>query len=472
MIVKMPAVAPRLYQVPLWSAFQRGIRFIVHTWPRRSGKDLVDFSSMVCSAIKRPGNYYYMFPTRAWAQRALWDNLPDWTGGRKLVDVLCPDEIVAKKNNSDFYIDLRNGSRIKIDGTDNLNFVGQGGSGYVLSEFQSHKDEVTGFLAPILREGKAPVIFNGTLRGKDNQLWQRYEDNIGRPGWFTQWYTLEHTKTDYWYSEENGIFINTDLIGKKSPYTGAAYSNVQDEVDAGLISLLKAKQEYLNLPVDQSAGAYYTREISVMEGENRVGAVWDGVSPVYTFWDLGGDKEESDTTAIAFAVMNKYTKSCEIVDYYENSGKLRGHYFDVLKSRPYRYGGHYIPHDGKRSNTWTGEGMAETAKRLFGIEMRYIPKADSVQNEIEVVRRDFVNFNINKQRCGTLFEHLTKYHENETTGRECHRNNCAQCHGASHGADTVRLMSMARYLNLVEPYLEKGRVTLTPQIIEDTWVIV
>jgi hypothetical protein len=398
--------------------------------------------------------------------------MPDWTKGRKLVDVLCPDCLVNKKNNSDYYIELKNGARIKIDGTDNLNFVGQGGSMYVMSEFQSHKEEVTGFLAPILREGNASVIFNGTLRGKNNQLWMRYEDNVNREGWFTQWLTLEHTKTDYWISPDDGLFINPELVGKISPYTGKPYTNVQADVDSGLISFAMARQEYLNEAVSQVVGSYFIREIEVMEGEGRQSVNYNGTDPVYTFWDLGGDKQDSDTTAIAFATVDKYSNRIEVIDYYENTGRLRGHYFDILKSKPYVYGGHYIPHDGKRSNTWTGEGMAETAKNKYGVEMRYIPKADSVQNEIEILRRELKNVRIDIHKCKKLFEHLTKYHESETTGKPCHRNNCSICKGASHGVDTLRLLAMAKNGNLIESYLDKAIKKTSLSVIKDDWVIV
>ncbi len=475
-MIRLPVILPRAYQIRAWNAFQRGIRFHVKTWPRRSGKDLVDFSMLVSMAIKRAGNYYYLFPTRAWAERALWENMPEWTKGKKLVDVLCPEGIVAKKNNSDYYIELKNGSRIKIDGTDNLNFVGQGGNGYVASEFQSHRDEVTGFLAPILREGKATVLFNGTLRGKNNQLWARYDDNKERAGWFAEWLTLRDTKTDYWISEGDGICVNPELVGKISPYTGMPFTNIQDDVDSGLISLALAKQEYLNEAVSQVYGSYYSREIEVMEGEGRLTWVsWDGMSPVYTFWDLGGDKQTNDKTAILFCTMDKATKKVQIIDYYENTGRLRGHYFDVLKIKNYRYGGHYVPHDGKRSNTWTGEGMAETARREHGVELRYIPIAKSILNEIEIVRRDFVNYTMNPERCSLLFEHLTKYHEAESTGAPCHKNNCSICRGASHGADTLRLMAMARNLGLVEDYLSREYSiwrSEQPTSVIDDWIVV
>jgi hypothetical protein len=427
---------------------------------------------MVNKAIQVPGNYFYFFPTLAWAQRALWDNICPWAGGRKLLDVLCPDEIVERKNNSDFFIDLINGSRIKIAGTDNLNFVGQGGAGYVLSEFSLHKDDVTGFLAPILREGNAWVIFNGTLRGKNNPLWILYEDNANRKGWFTQWLTLEHTKTDYWISPDDGLFVNPELVGKISPYTNRPFSNIQEDVDSGLISFSMARQEYLNEAVSQVSGSYFIREIEIMEGEGRHTVKFDGQGDVYTFWDLGGDKMDSDTTCIVWATIDKYTGKIEVIDYYENTGHLRGHYFQILKSKPYRYGGHYIPHDGKRSNTWTGEGMAETARSKYDVEMRYIPKADSVQNEIEILRREIKNMSFDMVKCKKLFEHLTKYHESETTGKPCHRNNCSVCKGASHGVDTLRLLAMAKNGNLVEPYLDRERRKISITQLTDDWVIV
>jgi len=471
--MQLPAIPPRIYQIPASSAFQRGTQYIVKTWPRRSGKDVIDFSEMVSAALAKAGNYYYMFPTRTWAQRALWDNIPEWTGGKRLVDVICPPSIVKKKNNSDYYIDLKNGSRIKIDGTDSLNFVGQGGSGYKMSEWQSHKEDVSAFLSPILREGNAWIGFNGTLRGKNNHLWKLYEDNVGRDGWFTQWLTLEHTKTDYWISEKDGLCINPELVGLISPYTGRPFSNVQEDVDSGMISFAMARQEFLNEAVSHVAGAYYTREIEVMDGEGRLNARWDGQSDVYTFWDLGGDKQDSDKTVIIFATVNKFSNQVEIVDYYENTGHLRGHYFDILKSKAYIYGGHYIPHDGKRSNTWDGEGMADTALRVHGVEMRYIPISQSVSNDIEITRRDMSNWRLDPIKCGLLFEHLTKYHENETTGKPCHRPNCSICKGASHGADAARMLAMARDLKIVEPYLTGGayKIKSRPQFAEEAWVV-
>jgi hypothetical protein len=96
-----------------------------------------------------------------------------------------------------------------------------------------------------------------------------------------------------------------------------------------------------------------------------------------------------------------------------------------------------------------------------------------VVNEIEVTRRDMAHWKLDPSKCGDLFEHLTKYHESETTGKPCHRNNCSICKGASHGADTARLLAIARDEKMIEPYLlERGyAVSSTPEILDDSWVI-
>jgi hypothetical protein len=392
-----------------------------------------------------------------------------------LVDILCPPEVVkGNKNNTELYIDLHNGSRIKLGGTDNLDFVGQGGSGYALSEYSLHKEAVTSFLMPILDEGNAWIIANGTMRGRKNPLYQLWEKNQDREKWFTQWYTLEDTKTNYWINEAEGLNINPELVGKINPLNGRPFVNIQEYVDSGGTSFVTAKQEFLNLADGETAGAYYGYEVAALKGRNGIKAVDPFSNPVYTFWDLGGVKEDSDKTCILFAHIDEVSKTAVVVDYYENSGHQRGHYFNILAEKGYTYAGHYFPHDAKRSNEWTGENTAETAQRKYDLNIRFIPKTQNVLNDIEVSRRGFAKTSFDSDRCKDLLEYLASYHEKETTGKPCHQNNCSECHGASHGADTFRYMHMAMHLNLVKPYLiDNNKDREWEALIEDKeWFIV
>ena len=447
MKIRIPTIEARDYQVPFLKAFDAGTQYSVITWHRRAGKDVTSFNAMMKRAIQRAGNYYYLFPTRAWAQRALWDNICEWAGGKKLIDLLCPPEIVKRKNNSDFFLDLVNGSRIKIDGTDNLNFVGQGGSGYVLSEFSLHKGEVSGFLAPILTEGSAFVIFNGTLRGKSNHLWKLYENNRTRKDWFTQWYTLQDTKTAYWLGD--GMEINTELVGKINPYDGKPYKNIQDDVESGIISYAMARQEYLNEAIAQVENSYYGHELEILKNEKRFANFEISAAPIFTFWDLG----TSDATAIVFAqiVQNKIL----IIDYHESSGKKIEDYAIVVNSKNYNYGGHYAPHDVSKKMLF---GDLVTRAKEVGIDFRRVPKTSSVLKDIEICRRKMREVYIH-ERCQDLLEHLEHYREG-SSGKPVHDNH-------SHCADAFRTMIMAIDLNLIQTYLNnKEKINLPNKVGE------
>jgi hypothetical protein len=464
-----------------WHRFNRGAQFNIISWPRRSGKDLSTFSITVNSALEKPGNYYYYFPTGAWAQRALWDNICEWADGKRLVDLLCPPEVVVRKNNTEYFIDLINGSRIKLGGTDNLDFVGQGGAGYVLSEYSLHKGDVTSYLMPILDQSNAWLIANGTMRGKNNHLYRLYENNNERFGWFTQWYTLENTKTNYWINKEEEICINPELVGKIDPENGKPYRNVQEYVDSGAISFIKAKQEFLNLADNEVEGSYYSYE---MNRAIRSGA-FKSIDPysdlVYTFWDLGGANQENDSTSILFAHIDPISKTSKVIDYYERKGGERKDHWDFVLSKGYNFAGHFYPHDGKRtSNNWTGETAAESAMRNIGVEIRFIPKSQNTMNDIEITRRGFSNTEFSDSKnVSVLVDHLSNYHEKESTGKPCHTNNCSICHGASHGADTFRYMHMAIYHNLIEPYLQYSKLVYDPykykrdqEYVLDDWMVV
>ena len=445
MKIQIPTIAPRDYQVPFLKAFDSGVQYSVISWHRRAGKDVTSFNAMMKRAITTAGNYYYLFPTRAWAQRALWDNICEWAGGKKLIDLLCPPKIVQRKNNSDFFLDLINGSRIKIDGTDNLNFVGQGGSGYVLSEFSLHKEEVSGFLAPILTEGSAFVIFNGTLRGKSNHLWRLYENNKQNSNWFTQWYKLEDTKTAYWVG--NDMEINPELMGKISPYDNRPYKNIQEDVDSGIISYSMARQEYLNEAVSQVENSYYGHELEILRNEKRYGNFSIKSQPVYTFWDLG----TSDSTAIVFAQV--VDGNPIIIDYHESSGKKIEDYATVVNSKGYKYGGHFAPHDVSKRMLF---GDLVTHAKEIGIEFRRVPKTNSVLQDIEICRRMLRKVYIHA-RCEDLLEHLDNYRESPA-GRPVHDNH-------SHGADAFRTMVMGIHLKLVTPYINVGKSINLPKSV-------
>ena len=443
--LRLPQLKPRNYQLGAWKALDNGARNILISHPRRHGKDVTTASILSKKAMTRVGSYYYLFPTRKWAERAIWNNIV--TIGKKsghLIDLIFPPEIVVNKNNTDLKLTLINGSTVNMGGTDNLDFVGQGGYGYALSEFSLHKEEVTGFLAPILDEGNSFIIMNGTMRGKKNQLHQMYQANKDNPNWFCEWLTPVDSKRYCWVSDE--MNLNPELEGQIDPLTGLTYMNVQERIDSKMISYSLARQEYLNEAVADVANSVYGYEMTKLYDSGNVCEISKNDKAVYTFWDLGMD----DPTAIVFAYIEN--NEARIIDYYENTGHDIKHYLDIIAEKKYRYAGHYMPHDSKKRMGNTGTNILDFCRTQYGFEARAIPKTNSVRDDIEIVRRHLPSCKIDLS-LENLLDHLTNYQWNPNTGRILHNEH-------SHGADAVRMMFMAMHEKMTSEYLLRPKSQL------------
>jgi len=442
-----PTLTPLWYNLASWYARSHGIKRQIRTIHRRGGKDVHDFSMTVQDAIEYGGVHYYLLPTRKWAEDIIF-NEQFTVGGvtKEFWQWMVPEELSPIKKDKDSCLVLpHNGARIQLGGTDDMSFMGRAGKSYTMSEFSIHKEDVTGFIAPILRQSDASFRANGTLRGKNNQLYRMLMANENSDEWFTQWLRPEQTKCYCWISDE--YEINPELlsrVGEIGPNGGRIF-NVQDEIDSGMTSMTLARQEYLNRAESQVSGSYYAYEMNVAHGEGRIGEIVATSNRVYTFWDLGGATESADETVIIFAVKTSKGE-WQIIDYYAKTGRQIDHYAKVLNSKGYEYAGHYAPHDAKKKLLF---GDLISAADELGIKFRRVPKADRVAPEIEICRRKWKDVSIHEPTCAELIQHLELYHEkNFKPAHDEH----------SHYADAFRTMCMADHLGLVVDYLSPSRV--------------
>lgn len=448
MNIRLPPMAPFPYQMPFWAAMDSGIKRAILCWHRRAGKDIVSFAYMVREAMKRVGNYYYYFPTLMDADQALWKNVINIDGFcAYLVDFLCPAAIVDKKNESDYMIYLINGSTIRLRGTDNLRVVGMNGVGYVFSEWSLQKREAFSLVSPILRENGGWAVFNGTLRGKLNHLWQDIQSLKDNENWFVSYLTPRETKAYYWVSgegehEDYRLCVNPELEGLISPYNGRKFDNIQTvAVDSREMSYEMALREYMNEPNSTAVDTYFGRNLHILQKEGGIGSFpWVDTEKVYTFWDLGGSGDEADPTVILFA--QKLGNKWRLIDYYEAKGQMFEEYAKVLFSKPYTYAGHYAPHDAKKQMMF-GD-LIGYAKR-FGVDFKRVPKTNSVIDDIEVMRSNFSRLEIDLDKCETIVTHLEGYREG--AGGKPLKN------GTQHGVDSLRMLFLADFAKIVTPYL-------------------
>lgn len=441
--VRLPnKFSPRHYQLPLLQNLDAGCKRAFVVWPRRHGKDLTAAHYEAKAAWEKVGLYWHFFPTLEWGRRALWEAFtPD---GRRTLEWVFPGfsdpnsegSIVARKNEQQMFLELKNGSIWRVMGTDKIESVGAGPIGVVWSEYALGKPKAWNLVRPMLRENGGWSVFITTPRGNNHA--KKLYDDAQRSGWYTDHRTVYETGQTF-FSE-----IKTGRIGPDEM--------MEEERQSGMPEAL-IRQEYL---CDWAAA--------------NVGAVFGDLVPepqdfehpldgVYTSWDLG----VSDATAIWFWRLNG-DGGVDFIDHYEETGKPASHFIDLIESKPYSYLRHYLPHDA-RARTWVTGATAQDA-----LEERWIGKVevlplDTLANGIEAGRwllQRSTRFHV---RCAQGVEALRAYHYEWDDDRKVLAR--APLHDwSSHTADSYRYAaSIVKATKIIDAPIVKAKPPDPPLII-------
>lgn len=326
---------------------KRGIAVV----PRRNGKDLTMWNGLIANAFKRVGLYYYLAPYYNQIRQIIWEGYDK--SGRRFLDYI-PQELVKSRTKIDMRIDLVNGSQIKLQGSDQIDrIVGTNPIFVVFTEYSLHKPGAWDYLRPVLAENDGQAWFNGTPRGF-NHFYDRYQDALGNPNWYTTYLTRDDT----------GI-----------PSLEAIEEDRRSGMPAELI-----KQEYYCSFLSGSVGSYYGSYIEAARENGRITRVpWEPKLPVYTVWDLG----ISDKNAIWFFQL--YRNEVRLIDYYENEGEAMHHYIQECRDKPYAYGEHMAPHDIEVREYTSGRTRREIAETDHNFVFTVVPRQD-LEDGIEAVR--------------------------------------------------------------------------------------
>lgn len=371
---------PRAYQVPFCKAIDKGIKRVILVWPRRHGKDKTCYNMLIKEAIKRRGNYFYIFPEYSQGKKALWENV-DKDGFRTINHA--PKEIVKSLNNSEMKIDLINGSTIRIVGASNIDsIVGSNPAGVVFSEYSLIDPLVWGYILPILKENNGFAWFNFTPRG-NNHARKLYDGNRSKEDWFVQKYT----------AKDCGVFSDEEL-----EETRAEYLELYGDDDL-------FEQEFMTSFEAAVMGAYYGKLINDLESKNHIKEVpiYPNI-PVNTAWDLG----YNDTTAIWF--YQKVAGEIRVIDFYEMSGEGLSHYVKVLQDKGYIYGRHFLPHDAGNHSVDTGKTRLATLSSL-GLRNLTILKRSKINDGINEVRNILPICFFDKEKTTRGLDALREYHK-------------------------------------------------------------
>lgn len=406
---------PRPYQFALWRYLEGGGKRGLAVCHRRWGKDDLALHWTAVAAHQRVASYWHMLPEYEQARKAIWTAVNPHTGIRR-IDEAFPKEIRDGTNEQGMFIRFRNGSTWQVVGSDNYNsLVGAPPAGLVASEWALADPAAWAYLSPILVENGGWALFLYTSRGK-NHGHSLYQSAKQRPDWHVERQTVEDTQ----------LFDLHALAEAKADLV-ALYG--EDDGEALF------EQEYYCSFEAAVIGSYYGRLIARLERDKRITAVpHDPDFPVYTAWDLGID----DATAIWFAQI--VGREIRIIEYIEVRGKSLVEIAKEVKSRPYVYMEHYLPHDVETREMTTAKTRKEV---LEGVELRPIRAGSKlpVADGINAVRNMLPKCVFDERKCekglNALRQYRTDWDDKNKTPRKTPLHDWS-----SHGADAFRELAV------------------------------
>jgi hypothetical protein len=377
----------------------RSSRWFIGVAHRRAGKTVADINELVIGALKcelpNP-RFAYVAPQLNQAKDIAWVYLKEYTA------FLSP-----KINESELWVELPGGKRIRIYGADNPDRLrGIYLDGVVLDEFGDMDPTIwSQVIRPALSDRKGWACFIGTPKGKNtfHRLWTEAE---GDPDW-----TRLMLK-----ASETGLLDAKELSDARKMMSEDEYAQ---EYECSFEAAVK--------------GAYYGKEMN--DAEERIASVpYDPRLPVHTAWDLG----VADSTVIWFAqVAGRETR---LIDVLKGEGVGLDWYAKELQSRDYLWGNHYLPHDVEVRELGTGKSRKEVLAAL-GIKATVCPNIP-IADGIQAVRMLLPTCWFDKDKCKHGIEALRMYRREFDEKRQEFRVNPLH-DWTSHYADALRYFAVA-----------------------------
>jgi hypothetical protein len=405
---------PRPQFKPYHARSQRFAKIVAH---RRFGKTVGTINDLIRRAMLNartdpPPRYAYIGPTFVQTKDVAWGYLKHYSA-------VIPG---CKSNESELYVDLPNGARIRLYGADNYDRMrGLYHDGIVVDEpAQQDPRAWPEVIRPGLSDFAGFATFIGTPAGR-NWFYDLGRNELGTldPSWFHL--TLPATSTlDTMRADRaiNGVDWDAELESAKASLTPEQYEQeFQCSFEAAIV------------------GAYYGRLMADAEADKRItGVPYNPATRVYTAWDLG----ISDATAIWFAQM--VGREIHLIDYYEASGVDLGHYVREITRRDYVYAGHILPFDAKARELGTGKTRIEVLESLAlrGIS---IATQHRVEDGINAVRTIIPRCWFDARRCARGIDALKLYRAEYDDKLQTLRPRPVH-DWASHGADAMRYLAM------------------------------
>ena len=379
-------------------------RWAVIVAHRRCGKTLGCILDLIYRAIsegKEDGRYAYVAPYYSQAKNIAWDYLQKYS-----------QPVLAKANQSELWVELVNGARIRLFGADNPDALrGLYLDGIVLDEYADMRPRIWGeIIRPLLSDRLGWAVFIGTPKGH-NGFWELYSAALNKDDWYVK--TLRASVT--------GLIAESELAD-------AARSMTQDQY----------LQEFECDFESAIVGAYYGKELRLLTDQGRITEVkYDPMYKVNTAWDLGF----TDSTSIFwYQVIHGEIR---VLEHHSSNGQSIPFYTGLIQSKNYQYGIHWLPHDARAKTLSSGgKSIIEQLSAKIPLEsMKIVPNL-SLQDGIQASRMALQRAWFDGEKCMDGIECLRQYQREYDEDKKVFRDK-PRHDWTSHSADAFRYLSIA-----------------------------
>lgn len=398
---------PEWYQWPVIDAIEKdNKRNVILVWNRRAGKDITSLNILIRQALKRRGSYLYMLPQQKQARQVIFQGMT--YEGKPLLSYI-PEELIARKLQQEMTIHLINGSIIYFCGSNYFDaYRGISPMGLVMSEAAYSHPMAYPTFVPALERNDAFSLLISTPNGY-NWFYDLYNKAKNNKQWFAQILSVEETNTQ-------------------------TKEQIDEQIAEGKISWDMAQQEWYCRFDIGAVGSYYAKYLNEMELNEQISSFpWERGVPVHTSWDIG----VNDHTAIIF--FQVIGGSIVIIDFYQNRNLGIDHYIDYIKTKPYQYGTHLWPHDGKQRQKVSAESLTDMVYQM-GLETTVVP-IGLIGTGIEKVRRMLSKIKIDQDKCKPLLKALRDYRKEYDQERKVYKDKPLHDEN-SDAADALRTLCM------------------------------
>lgn len=408
---------PRWYQLPLLDALDSGIKRAAVVWPRRHGKDKSVLNWCIktiadpsfSGVIKTPCTCFYCLPEISQGRKVIWNSI-DHSGFPFKSHF--PLALIENLNNQEMRVTFKNGSIFQIVGSDCYDsLIGTNPKIIVFSEYAKTNPKAWEILGPIVDDpdNDGIAIFISTPRGK-NHFHKLFVNGKKNPQkWFTELITNDDTQ------------LMTPKRLQELRDEGRSEEFIQQEYFCSFEGLIE--------------GSIYGRYVLEADRTGKICSIpYLRTHLVHTAWDIGLDA----TSVVFFQLVDN---SINVIDHYESKNlAAEGSIGEVLK-RPYIFGTHFSPHDGRNRSVLTGSNFVQLAEQL-GMDMTVIPNTKSKHDGIDIVKGLFPRMQFDNVKCEYLVSCIQSYHLEYDEKLDKYKAEPAH-DWTSHASDAMRYMAIA-----------------------------